>query len=375
MGSIKYILPSLILLLVLSGCVSEEAALDVSQSSSEVKFDLQFETRGIDDELFSESLEDYFVEGRSTLLISQRGNNLNLSFDDEILQDGEMVENHNLYKYTWYSNPAANWEEGYNFQPLGDKALDWDEIATQPFGSGFAFGALYYPVEYRVNNTVETDQRNYNDLLRSNPLGAWHITNQPKSRLRFRLNHLMAAIRVTLLIPDWNPADNSGFGEDAAQDAQLLSVMKDFNIDWQLASSEEPVVATSPNDGDRFDIHMYLESVSNEVETLNLSEMSPHLPDIEETVRRATFTVLFPSQQLDSYNPIMRFTMKTMGGSEKNYLLYPGDLEKQNLSLLGGSITNFFLYLPRRSLNAIVIKAHIVDWTDADSEFTVIPEN
>lgn len=316
-------------------------------------------------------LDDHFIDGRSVILISQRGTSLSINFND---YDGD-EPNKNLYKYVYYSNPSANWDSKlYNFQPYGDRALNWDYIGTDRFNGEYSLGALYYPVEYKIYNSVEEDQSIYENILRSNILGAWHRTNTIKDRLRFRFYHLMEAIRVTLLIPDWDSTDNSGFGADAVASAELLGVKKDFDIKWNIESSEYPPTAQLSENSATCDITMYAESVDNEVEEMNIGELSSSLADVGvEKVRKATFVVLFPPQQPTS-GEAMRFVLKTMGGQEKSYTWNPANIEG-TMTSEGGKVNNLFLYIPRKSLDAILIKAHIVDWQDAESEFRVFPDD
>lgn len=358
--------------LPLAACVgSEEPAgpLRTRVEGIDVEFDLDpsASDNGV--------LDDYFIDGRSVILISQRGDHLSIDFNESAVDsEGNEIPNGNLYKYVYYYNSAANWEDYYNFQPYGNRALDWAFIANDRLNGEYALGALYYPVEYNIYNSVETDQSSYENLLRSNVLGAWHRINAVKTRLRFRFNHLMEAMRVTLLIPDWDPADNSGFGPDAAASGTLLGVIKDFYIDWPLNNSTElPPNAQFIAGGEPCDILMYLESVVNEPETVNFNKITSSFPDVEERVRKATFVVLFPPQQ--PATTAMRFVLKTMGGMEKNYVWNTNNMYDGTLDSKGGRVNNIVLYLPRKNVDAILIKAHIMDWIEAESEFTVIPDD
>lgn len=337
---------------------------------------LEIEIESLADNTQSTSpINDYFIDGRSIILISQRGDHMSIDFNDyDVSPDdpSELVPNTNLYKYVYYSNPEADWNKGFNFMPYGDYELNWTEIEKNPLNGEYSLGALYYPVGYEVYNSIQTDQTTAENLRRSNVLGAWHRTNTPHDRLRFRFYHLMAAVRVTLLIPDWDPSDNSGFGENAASSASMLKVKKDFTIDWPIASSEEAPVPQVPENADIYDIGMYHEAVSNTVERVNLRELSASLPDLTENVRTSTFVMLLPPQQPTNDGPAMRFTLFTMGGSDRTYVWYAGG---SNLTLTRGSISHLILYIPRSENNAILIKSYIEDWIQADSEFAVIPDN
>lgn len=365
----------------LTGCINDvfEDPSEAPAASQLIDFDIEFESKAGD--TFADSpLYDYFIDGRSVILISQRGQNLSINFNDYLISSTDpsvMEKNENLYKYVYYTNPTADWDQGFNFQPYGNNALDWNLIQQGgEYNGGYALGALYYPIGYTVDNSVQTDQSVRDNLLRSNVLGAWHLTNSLQSRIRFRFFHLMSAMRVTLLIPDWDPADNSGFGEDAAKSAQFLKLKTDYSIEWpNNLTSEEPPTPLFTSDAEAHDIEMYLESVSNDVETINLKTLNPDYDDITENVRKATFIAIFPPQQPYMEGPAMRFTLNTMGGTERKYIWYVNDLvSSSSLNISRGTLTNLTLYIPRTENNAILIKSYIVPWTEAESEFTVIPD-
>lgn len=365
-------------LLLLTGCgKTDDESLTQGTGSRSSEFDI--EIPGAGSASGGDVLNEYFIEGRSIILISQRGNNLSIDFNDYIIsQDDPSVTlpNPNLYKYVYYSNPEADWDAGYNFMPYGNYELNWDAMLANPLNGEYSLGALYYPVEYEVMESVETDQSKRENVLRSNILGAWHRTNIPRDRLRFRFYHLMAALRVTLLIPAWEPEGNSGFGENAAASGTTLNVKKDFIIDWPIQDSEYSPVPQLKPDAVSTDITMYLESVSNETETIEQHSITPNFPQETDTYRRATFTVLIPPQQLiNEGTPAMRFVLSTIGGTERTYVWYASDLIDSSLTLGRGSVTNLMLAIPRSENNAILIKAYVEDWIPADSEFAVIPEN
>ena len=363
-------------LIILTGCSAEEA-IDTPPIPKEIGLDVEIATLDGDPEETG-SLTEYFIDGRSVILISQRGDNLSIDFNEKTTSKTdptEIVDNTNLYKYVYYTNLDADWDQGYNFQPFGNRALDWERMTDTRLNGEYALGALYYPVEYEVGDYVMEDQSTRDALLRSNVLGAWHRTSALHDRIKFRFYHLMTAVKVTLLIPDWNPVDNSGFGPDAASEAFMLNMKKEFSIVWPIATSEVPPAVLLTPESDTYDIKMYLESVSNEVETLNLhDDVDASFPDETENYRRATFTVLFPPQQPNIDGPAMRFILKTMGGTEKSYAWYK--TENYSYITMGrGDLTHFILYLPRTETNAILIKSYIVPWTDAESEFSVIPDD
>ena len=363
-------------LMILIGCSAEEE-IDTPAFPKEIGLDVEFETRAGGTEETS-SLEEYFIDGKSVILISQRGDTLSIDFNEKIISEKDpsgFTDNPNLYKYVYYSNPDANWDEGFNFQPFGNKALDWTFMEKNRLSGEYTLGALYYPVDYELGDFVLEDQSTHDALLRSNVLGAWHRTSALHDRLKFRFSHLMAAVKVTLLIPDWDPRDNSGFGPDAASEAYMLKMKKDFTISWPLAaSSEEPPGVILTTDLETYDLKMYLESVSNTVETVNLKDINDSFPDLEESYRTATFTVLFPPQQATSDLSLMRFVLNTMGGTERIYT-FNKTINDTNMSFGRNDLTHFILYIPRTETNAILIKSYIVPWTEAESEFSVIQDD
>lgn len=375
-GIMCVLLPALV---TFTGCRSEDFP-ETSDSRHPVEFDVEFATR-TGETVKEGPLYDYFIDGRSVILLSQRTNTMSITFDQYIpdpANPGQLIENPNLYKYVYYTNPSANWESGFNFRPYNNYDLDWDLIEKNgPLNSEYSLGALYYPVDYEINNMVQEDQSSYENLLRSNVMGAWHRTNAIRSRLRFKFYHLMAAFRITLLIPDWDPQDNSGFGDNSVQEGRMLNVKKDYTIDWPLnLSSEEPPNPQTLPDSEPVDLRMYLEPMSNAVETVNLSTINPEYPDQEERIRRATFLVIFPAQQPTNDGPAMRFYLRTMGGTERKYIWYSSQLTtSSNLDITRNSITNLILYLPRTENNAILIKSYIAPWQDAESEFNVFPDD
>lgn len=359
--------------LVLAGCSDRHEYREPVQSMS-AEFDVSFIDAVDDGSPTVNKLNDYFIDGRSVIIISQRGTSLSMTFNDTTLDsNGNEIPNENLYKYVYYTNDAATWEAYSNFQPYDGRALNWDYIMKDRWNGEYALGALYYPVEYNVYNSVEQDQSSDENLKRSNILGAWHRTND-KTRLRFRFFHLMEAMRVTLLIPEWDPADNSGFDEDAAVSGSMLGMIKEFDIGWSAdLSSEEFPIAQYIQGMEPCDITMNLESVDNTPRKIRYNELSDTFPELEDVVRTATFVVLFPPQQPVTNGPAMRFVLKTLGGTQKSYVWSTNNFYG-SLESWGGYVNNLTLYLPRKASNAILIKGHILEWIEADSQITVIPD-
>ena len=373
-----YILSSLFT--VLLGCsAAEEEQPSVPVPEGDRIFDVEFETRAGEDGN-DDLLNAQFINGQSVILISQRGENLSLDFEDYMTDPDNpslVIPNTNLYKYVYYTNPSADWAQGFDFQPVGEHALDWDAIEKAgKLNSDYSLGALFYPVQYEVHNYVDTDQSILNNLLRSNIQAAWHKTNSLRSRLRFKFYHMMAAVRVTLLVPVWRPEDNSGFGEDAVQSASMLSVQPNFSIDWplELKTEDFPLPQLSTTDP-LSDIKMYLESASNEVKTVNLHDLNPGFPNEEDSYREATFLMLLPPQNPASAGPAMRFILNSISGTERRYIWYSSDLVGSSaITFARNSLTHLTLYVPRAENSAILVKSYIVPWTEAESQFSVVPD-
>ena len=373
-GLFKHISLFAAALFAFAGCSDDREALEPMQKMA-AEFDLSFVAQTDEEGNVDHGvLEEYFIDGRSVIIISQRANALSLNFNETTTDaEGNEIRNDNLYKYVYYNNPAANWEEYANFQPYGDRALDWEYIGNYGFGGEFSLAALYYPVGYNIYNMVEQDQSSDDNIRRSNVLGAWHKTNVYQDRLKFAFYHIMEAIKVTLLIPVWKAEDNSGFGADAVKRGELLNIANEFDVTWGANLSTEQSPAAEAK-GEPCDIIMHLESVENEPRKIRYNDSTGSFPEDEDEVRTATFVVLFPPQQVGLNGPAMRFVLQTMGEQEKSYVWNTRDMEN-SISSEGGIVHNLILYLPRKASNAILIKSYILDWIEADSQFTVIPDD
>lgn len=381
------------LLIVMSffmGCnqINEEPNIVVSDNQ-EIDFTLYFPTRSVGNELETsilDPLNDYFTKDESVLLISQRTQNRSLSFKDEI-DDGS--KNDYLFKYVWDGTEAEtsesgnlpNWGNGYNFKSSSGwgNPLTWTTVMNHgAYGNTYAFGALYYPKDNSEKSSVETDQSSLDNLKKSNILGTYHQTENLYERFRFRLYHLMACIRVTILVPYLKTDDvngTTGFDERNIV-ANLLNLKKDFTIDWaNLSSEERPVLKEDENITTTTNIKMYLQPVSGDRQNVvwNLSNFGMEGSD---EVIEYTFTGLFPAQFISNSTNLLKFDIMQKNSTrniETSYYWSSIQLST-SLQISSGTITNLVLYFPRGDNNAILLKSEILDWNHADTNVTITPE-
>ena len=315
----------------------------------------------------------------------------------------------NLYEYHYEKKDyEAEWEDqplgigGYNFFPeTPNKKMDWDDIKYWGLNNnGFSLFGLYFPYDNELNLTfkVEEDQSTLEALRKSNFIGAYHSSSQAYTRLRFRLFHLMAYLKVTLYVPVYNDDDRdkdgnkirTGFPADALQSAQVLNVLTDFNINWYANRSSDTSPACSAiSTGERSDINMYippLDSYENglppivNIKTGEYYNQDDPLynPDAVDQCWEITISVLIPAGQnypdtkQDWTNGnILRFNMRqnigevpkryVFNGSSAMNLIGGGD----PLTISQGNIQHLNLYLPRNGAAAILLGATVEDWKQA----------
>lgn len=339
---------------------------DLENKSSEIEFDLIFPTRTGEDEESTGDLEkpsDYFTPGESVLLVSQRSEKMSLSFEEG---------NPNCYKYVYYANNDANWDLGYNFN--SDKPLKWETIESngQYGASGYAFGALFFPKDYKYTDRINSDQSQDNDFAESDVMGAYHVGSY-LSRLRFRLFHLMSKLRITLYVPVWDNEKGSGFNANAVKDAETISFRTDYAIEWSGESSEKAPTALPPenNDGIKSNIKIFLSSKKDEEEELTLSQYSSDYTDDEkDMVREYTYEVYFPQQNVNGN--FLRFIL-TRGNTDYNYVFNSAYLKSgsTNFAFKAGEITQLKLYIPRSYSDIVLLDAEIVKWNESSADITI----
>lgn len=370
-------------------CSQEEDMVIGDEIDDAVNFTLDFPTRSVGAETTDESnldpLYDYFNKNESILLIAQRTQDHSISFEDNN-GDGD---NQYLFKYVWNGDEAntlesdktPNWGSGYNFSSLEswENPLTWSTaIKNGAFGSSYAFGALYYPIDNSIRNSIEDNQSELEGLKKSNILGAYHLTESLYERFRFRLYHLMACIRVTIQIPDKRTEEDGGFTgyDDRVFKAYMLNVQKDFVIDWGAGSSEEPPILRADDSSETrpTKINMFETPVTNhEPVEIDLSNYGLEGTDY---VRQHTFTVLFPPQTLSNTKDILQFDMMRANGRQVDIqFTWSTSQLITNLQVSPGTITNLVLYFTREENEALLVRSEITDWTHTDTTVTVTPEN
>lgn len=387
---IRYSILSLLFSVCFFSCRQEEIEQDVVPSGEDlVDFTLEFPTRSVGKDMTESTLDplsDYFTAEESILLIGQRTQNHSLTFD-ETNADGS--QNDYLYKYVWDNKEAneaggdsPNWTTGYNFKALESwkNPLTWSSVIGHgALGNSFAFGALYYPIDNSERTSVETDQSDIEGLKKSNILGTYHQTNSIYERFRFRLYHLMACIRVTILVPVQKTVEGkgvTGFDGDRKIDATMLKLIKDFTIDWgELPSDYPPYLMADESTGTPSDIKMYPHPVDapREIKEWDISNFG--LEGTDE-VKEYTFTGLFPPQTLSKTNNILQFDIFAQNSSRNKDTSYVWSTSQlmANLKVTAGTITNLVLYFPREDNNAILVKSEILDWGKTDTTVTITPE-
>lgn len=310
-------------------------------------------------------LEDEFIDGFSQIYISQRGNNLDPSFED--------LESDNLYTYSYYENPAASWESGYNFAPVGNKELDWKNIQNiGQMSNGYVFFSLYFPQDNKVRFKVEQDQSFLDNLRKSNVLGARHTTDKIDSRLRFRFYHLMAFLNVYLYVPVYHESDNSGFLNNALEEGDVLNINPYFRINYSGdAGADQAPSVEIIQDSPLENVMMYLHPVS-EVTSINVRDFYPASEIKTDEVRKYTLSVLFPAQNIQQ-GDFLRFQLHTPGGTIKKYL-FSTNTQSISLQIEKGKVAQLGLYLPRNDNKTVVVNAEILEWNNSSSEMNVVEE-
>ena len=384
---IRHILYLISVLIVTSCSQGIEEPSVQSPDQDLVEFYLDFPTRSVGVDKNSSTLDplsDYFVMNSSLLLISQRTNYVSISFEDK---NSDGSKNELLYKYVWEGKEAneessgntPDWESGYNFKPLSAwrNPMNWSNVmARGAFGNSFAFGAIYYPVENQSRSDIETDQSTLNNLKKSNILGAYHLTDKLYERFRFRLYHLMACMKVTILVPGVDPDDQTKGYNVRNINGTMLGLNKDFTIDWGARGSEEPPILKADETVTTVaDIKMYLQPSDGErvEEEWDLSNFGL---EGNAMVRKYTFMALFPPQTLSNTDNILQFDIMSEGSKTQVAAKYFWSTSQllTHLQVSAGTITNLILYLPIEDNNALMIKSEILEWGQNDTIVTITPE-
>ena len=361
----KYIIfVALISLISCQDEINDDTSL--ATKNDEIEFELAFASRATNSDNL-EDLSQYFYyddeEGKSScLLLSQRSSSLSLNFiNDE--------SNTNCYRYTYYPNEQANWEEGYNF--TSKRALTWERIlANGQFSNGYAFGVLYFPRDYDYVEEINPDQSNSNNYMESDILGAWHRTSRLYDRLRFRLNHLMCKLKINLYVPVFDEKQSNGFNVDEII-ASTIGFRTDYSIEWGDRITELPPIArpSASVEGVFNDIIMYKEEGPTDIQNFPLSNFN--IVDLDfDHVKKYSFEVLFPEQTVKG--DFLRFTF-LQNKLEKHYVFNSAYLTQNvnGFAFVAGEITQLELYLPRTDNKMVLLSAVINKWNKAQASFTI----
>lgn len=352
--------------LLLSSCREEgQDPVFTPDEKDDIEFDLVFDSRATDPSLLEE-YKDYFEDGKSCVLISQRTGNMSLDFEED---------SNNCYRYIYYKNDAADWDSGYNFR--SENPLGWQQILDNGlFNNGFAFGALFFPQNYRLDNEVETDQSKETTFIESDILGAWHRTSVIRDRLKFQLHHLMCKLHINLYIPVLDSKNGNGYNPSKVV-ASAISFRTDFSIEWGDRTTELPPIAKpSASETGRVNDIIMLKRVDGEETTLNTDFLGNFNVDTStfpsDNVRKYSFEVLFPEQSVSG--DFLRFTV-TVANVDYNFLFNSAYLTQNatGFAFKSGEITNLELYLPRTDNEVVLINANVKKWGEARAQFTITP--
>ncbi|MCH5237877.1 MAG: hypothetical protein J1E95_08785 [Muribaculaceae bacterium] len=234
---------------------------DLADSIDEEDSENDSEIKGEDQEGNEEEQEEEWKEINTEDYTLDDIQEFNISIDDnttifisQMTSDIPAFQNEDVtYTYSHIPNSEdATWEEGYNFTPSKtDVPLEWYKIGNGgTYHGGFALYAMHFPLEHEIRQkiaedgtsitySVMSDQRNLEDLMRSDVLGAYHSTATLFSRLRFKLHHMMAYLRVRLYVPVYDETTRTGFQEDAIESATLEHVTPDFGVEWSANRSSD----------------------------------------------------------------------------------------------------------------------------------------
>lgn len=354
-------------------CSCRDSAVDDTLTTSEddmLEFELDFVSRADDEgdneqdnddsrKEILENINDYFKDGESTVLLSQRASNLSPSFDEN---------SPNCYKYVYFVNDQANWDEGFNFK--SENPISWTRINNSgQLDNGWAFGMLFFPRKLVNQYQIHADQSDKDNFIASDILGAWHRTSTFKDRLRFRLNHLMCKVEVNLYIPLFDEEKNNGYSVDDVK-ASVINLITDFSINWSGQSSDV-LPPTTASDGAKQDIAMYKSEVDEQFILENLSNFGVYQNDElnQDKVKKFSFKVYFPSQPVSG--DLLRFVLER-GDMKYNYIYRIKN--EVNIPLGSGYVTQLELYLPRNDNNVVLLKAKLKDWNNADASFIIMQD-
>lgn len=325
--------------------------------------------------------ENMFSEN-SLLYISQLGTTTAPNFTEGATS--------NLYIYKYKANPAATWEQDYNFVVNdGSSPLTWVDVKNMgSVGNAFSLYAMTFPgnqISFSVNQdqTGGTgDQYNQQNFFNSDILGAYHATSALYTRLRFNLFHLMVYLKVTIYVPvyqdqtnDANQFSYSGFKEGAVQEAYVLNAYRNFTIDWTANRSSDTEAPLTYGTGNSGSIKMYMHQPdSTPFELENVTDYFGDSKLETDRVRAYNFSVLFPARNsTDKTNISLYFLLQNVDvdDTEKYYFFESNQIATGTYSPAQGTLQQLYLYLPRTDNKAILVGAKILPWGSSFTDMTV----
>ena len=349
-----------------SGSVVSELYVATNKQIAAPKADTDGNT---DDDFVIESFNE-----NSILYFSQQGTSTIPNFSDF---DDDATPY--CYRYQYNHNTTANWDNGYNFKCKSEcKPFDWAAVPTLgSVGNAFSFFAMYFPGDNTVKWSVQTDQSEEENFIKSDIMGAYHATSSLYTRLRFNLFHLMVYLKVTIYVPTFNSSDNnnnynySGFEADAVLGAYVLNANTQFDIDWQAVRSSDKMAPLTQSKGSKTNIKMFSHPSTGEIEEINVREYYNGGSITQDEVRSYTFSVIFPSQAFN--DNFLCFALEDKDKTTR-YFYFSGSQivgDSGNYSLSQGTLQQLYLYMPRNSNETILIGADILPWKDSVTDMTV----
>lgn len=321
-------------------------------------------------------------------------------------QTSDVIYNYNFIE----GRDDANWDEGYNFEPDDqDDPLEWYKIgAGEVYNGGYSLYALFFPNSDEINEVttptgeihykVMADQRDLENLIKSDIMGAYHSTPTLFTRLKFRLFHLMTYVRIRLYVPVYNPENKTGFRDNALQLAELTNVTPEFAVEWSAIRSSDTqgpsIVALEGED----QIYMYQHPLpigEDGEPTAPIQELEwwKYIPDDYfeqplgkdelDQVRVYDFSVIMPMQKgvlNDEGNEIqfsatnfLNFYLHSVatGVTQKYYFnqSFSANSTTSDLKLEQGNFQYLELYVPRVGNKIIYVGAQVKPWEHRKSSF------
>lgn len=312
------------------------------------------------------------------------------------------------YAYSHIPNTEdATWEDGYNFTPSStDTPLEWYKIGNGgTYHGGFSLYALLFPLENEIREkrnddgsqitySVMPDQRNREDLIKSDILGGFHSTAELFSRLRFRLFHMMSYIRVRLYVPVYDETTRTGFPENAIEYATLDNVTTEFGVEWRASISSDtdsPLLVPMKGDGkifmyqhpladgkDGHDLGLvkykdfignyYDQGITGEYDKVRIYDFSVLLPMQKERANENDDTPSFLNTQF------LNFYIRSSSGATTRYYFSQDlngttgtessntDENSGSVQIEQGKIQYLQLYVPRVGNKIVFVSAKVNPW-------------